>query len=129
MRTSVQQLWFHQNDLTKQVEEIWKSLELIQRNSYQYNVKIFGLLKWKQVSQPLTQLHYALASLKLPELKFQFKISILHIAFPLQHHFWSETCSVQVYTKDFQREGDAWTAEIRLQGYSFFNWFYQPILL
>lgn len=45
MRTSVQKLWFHQNDLTKQVEEIWKSLELIQRNSYQYNVKIFGLLK------------------------------------------------------------------------------------
>ena len=40
---SLQQLWSRLNVLSKRVGEIGKSIELIQRNSYQYNVKIVGL--------------------------------------------------------------------------------------
>ena len=40
---SLQQLWSRLNVLSKRVEEIGKSIELIQRYSYQYNVKIVGL--------------------------------------------------------------------------------------
>ena len=40
---SLQQLWARLNVLSKRVEEIGKSIELIQRYSYQYNVKIVGL--------------------------------------------------------------------------------------
>ena len=39
----LQQLWSRLNVLSKRVEEIGKSIELIQRYSYQYNVKIVGL--------------------------------------------------------------------------------------
>ena len=40
---SLQQLWSHLNVLSKRVEEIGKSIELIQRYSYEYSVKIVGL--------------------------------------------------------------------------------------
>ncbi|CAH3119308.1 unnamed protein product, partial [Pocillopora meandrina] len=39
----LQQLWSHLNVLSKRVEEIGKSIELIQRYSYEYSVKIVGL--------------------------------------------------------------------------------------
>ena len=40
---SLQKLWVRLNVLSKGVEEIGKSIELIQRYSYQYNAKIVGL--------------------------------------------------------------------------------------
>ncbi|PFX18772.1 hypothetical protein AWC38_SpisGene16843 [Stylophora pistillata] len=43
MKPLLQQLWSLLNVLCKRVEEIGKSIELIQRYSYQYNVKIVGL--------------------------------------------------------------------------------------
>ena len=49
---SLQQLWARLNVLSKRVEEIGKSIELIQRYSYQYNVKILGLPEIK-ASEPV----------------------------------------------------------------------------
>ena len=46
---SLQQLWSRLNVLSKRVEEIGKSIELIQRYSYQYNVKIVGLPEIKAI--------------------------------------------------------------------------------
>ncbi|CAH3119300.1 unnamed protein product, partial [Pocillopora meandrina] len=40
---ALQQLWSHPNVLSKRVEEIGKSIELIQRYSYEYSAKIVGL--------------------------------------------------------------------------------------
>ena len=84
---SLQQLWSRLNVLSKRVEEIGKSIELIQRYSYQYNVRSSVSLKERQVSQPPTQLYYVLASFKLQELKSLFQISILLIVLPQETPF------------------------------------------
>ena len=74
---SLQQLWSHLNVLSKRVGEIGKSIELIQRYSYEYSVKIVGLpeIKASESASDTTTLCLSL----FQALKFLFKISILLI--------------------------------------------------